>query len=49
MDMLDFEDSIQVSASKFNNVDLILTRNVKDFKGSIIPAKTPDEFLAESR
>ena len=41
----DFEDAvIEVSADE-NNVDYILTRNIKDFKKSIIPAKTPEELL----
>ena len=41
----DFEDAvIEVSANE-NNVDYILTRNIKDFKKSIIPAKTPEELL----
>ena len=42
----DYEDAvIEVSAYE-NNVDYILTRNIKDFRKSIIKAITPDELLA---
>jgi hypothetical protein len=27
------------------NVDYIITRNIKDFKKSVIPAKTPEELI----
>lgn len=41
----DFEDSIQIfCASSIKNIDCIITRNVKDFKGSEIKVLTPDEF-----
>lgn len=41
----DFEDSIQIfAASSIENLECIITRNVKDFKGSEIPILTPDEF-----
>jgi len=41
----DFEDAvIEVSAIN-RNVDYIITRNIKDFKKSIIPAKTPEELI----
>ena len=41
----DFEDAvIEVSAIE-NNVDYIITRNIKDFKKSIISSKTPEELL----
>ena len=41
----DFEDSIQIfCASSIENIDSIITRNVKDFKGSEIQILTPDEF-----
>jgi len=42
----DFEDAvIEVSAIE-KNIDYIITRNIKDFKKSIIPAKTPEELLS---
>jgi len=41
----DFEDSIQIfCASSIENIECIITRNVKDFKGSEIKILTPDEF-----
>jgi len=41
----DFEDSIQIfCASSIDNIDSIITRNVKDFKGSEIKVLTPDEL-----
>ena len=42
----DFEDSIQIfCASTVEKIDCIVTRNVKDFKNSVIPIFTPDEFV----
>lgn len=43
--LTDFEDAIQSTASSFNNIDFIITRNVKDFKKSEIKALTPIELL----
>ena len=41
----DFEDSIQIfCASTVENINSIVTRNVKDFKGSEIKILTPDEL-----
>lgn len=41
----DFEDSIQIfCASSIEKIDCIITRNVKDFKGSEIKILTPDAF-----
>ena len=40
----DFEDAIQiVCASTEDKIDLIVTRNTKDYKYSEIPVLTPDE------
>jgi len=42
----DYEDAvIEVSAS-LNNIDYIITRNIKDFKKSKVKAITPDELIA---
>ena len=41
----DFEDSIQSIASYNHGLDFIITRNVKDFKKSPVPALTPSEYL----
>lgn len=43
----DFEDALQYySAKKVAGIDILVTRNKKDFKQSSIPVATPEEFLA---
>ena len=41
----DFEDSIQYIVSAKNEIDFIITRNLKDYKGSNVPVLTATEFL----
>jgi len=41
----DFEDSIQYETCKENNVDIILTRNSRDFKRGDIKVLTASEFI----
>jgi len=42
----DFEDALQnYAAVNFGDVDVILTRNIKDFKNSENGALTPEEYL----
>ena len=42
----DFEDALQnYSAESNGNVDLILTRNIKDFKNSSLAVMTPENYL----
>lgn len=41
----DFEDALQYYSAKKENVEVIVTRNVKDFLLSELPVLTPDEFL----
>jgi predicted nucleic acid-binding protein len=42
----DFEDALQIiSAYSIDKLDCIVTRNIKDFKGSEIPVLTPDELI----
>ncbi len=41
----DFEDCIQYYTGIENNIDIIITRDLKDFKGSKVPVMTPDEYL----
>ncbi len=43
--MNDFEDGVVAAAAESVGCDLILTRNLADFKKSPVPAVTPDEFL----
>jgi len=44
----DFEDGLQYYSAIENSVDLILTRNKKDFKNSKIPVLTAKEYLASN-
>lgn len=41
----DFEDAVQYSVALANRVDIIITRNHKDFEGGPIPVLSPKEFL----
>ncbi|MCQ2240303.1 PIN domain-containing protein [Treponema sp.] len=41
----DFEDSLQDECAYAINADYIITRNTKDFEGSMVKALTPEEFL----
>jgi hypothetical protein len=41
----DFEDALQSVCAKQFEADFIVTRNVKDFKRSVIPAISPADFL----
>ena len=41
----DVEDCLQTECAKEFSADYIVTRNVKDFQNSTIPAIAPDEFL----
>jgi predicted nucleic acid-binding protein len=42
----DFEDGLQYYSALENDVDIIITRNKKDFKSSRLPVLTSREFLA---
>ncbi len=41
----DFEDAVQHYTALENKMELLLTRNIKDYKNAIIPVATPDRFL----
>ena len=41
----DFEDAVQYYAAISANIDVIITRNIKDYKQSIIPVYTAEQFL----
>ena len=45
--MADFEDAMQVAAARACGARHIVTRNVRDFAQSPIPATTPREALAQ--
>lgn len=44
-DFKDFEDAIQYYAAIESEVDIIITRNLKDFKKSELPVMTGHQFL----
>ena len=41
----DYEDAVQSATAKRIQADCIITRNVKDYQQSAVPAFTPREFL----
>ncbi|MCG2714660.1 MAG: PIN domain-containing protein, partial [Candidatus Marinimicrobia bacterium] len=42
----DFEDALQnYAAEKMGDIDVILTRNTKDFKNSELGVMTPENYL----
>lgn len=41
----DFEDAVQCATAQRIHADYIITRNIRDFQKSKIPAVTPAEFL----
>jgi predicted nucleic acid-binding protein len=43
--MSDFEDALQAAAARVNGAAFIISRNVKDFKLSHVPALTPSDYL----
>ena len=45
--MPDFEDAVVDAVTERNSARYILTRNVKDFAGSSVPAITPTDFLTK--
>lgn len=46
-DFKDFEDAIQYYSAIENDIDVIITRNLKDFKRSKIPVLTADQCLIQ--
>ena len=44
-DFKDKEDGFNYFIAKQNKCDIIITRNIKDFKHSSIPIHTPKQFL----
>jgi predicted nucleic acid-binding protein len=44
-DFSDYEDSLQYFSALRQDCDILITRNVKDFKGAQLPVMTPNEFL----
>jgi len=48
-DFTDFEDALQYYTAIENNLDAIITRNLKDFKKSKIPVMTAEQYLKMSQ
>lgn len=44
-EMSDFEDAVVDAVAERNGASYILTRNIKDFAGSVVPAILPVDFL----
>jgi len=44
-DFSDFEDAVQYYAAASAKADVIITRNIKDYKQSTIPVLTAEQFL----
>lgn len=43
--MSDFEDAVVDAVAERTGASCILTRNIKDFAGSVVPAITPTDYL----
>lgn len=46
-EFLDFEDAVQNSVANRKGLDILITRNIKDYKASTITVHTPESFLSE--
>lgn len=46
--MADFEDAMQCAAAVHAGVDFIVTRDIGDYAGSVLPAILPADFLAQA-
>ncbi len=47
MRMNDFENALQVAAAISIDAEFIVTRNIGDYRGSVIPVLTPRNFLLQ--
>jgi len=44
----DFEDALQNYAAEYNSgINFIITRNIKDYKNSLLEVLTPNDFLSQ--
>ncbi len=41
----DYEDALLIACATRCKIECIITRNLKDFTGSIVPVQSPDDFL----
>jgi predicted nucleic acid-binding protein len=44
-DFSDFEDCLQMKSAQTVSADYIITRNINDFRGSLIPTMLTEDFL----
>jgi predicted nucleic acid-binding protein len=44
-DFRDFEDALQYYTATANNIKMLITRNIKDYKQADIPVMTAEQFL----
>ena len=42
----DFEDAVQHFTAVSHKMDILITRNIKDYKNAILPVKTAADFLS---
>lgn len=48
-DFSDFEDALQHYSALENGIDILITRNLKDFQKSLLPVMTGEQFLKSIR
>jgi len=46
-ELTDFEDAVQTESARQNNINVIITRNITDFKKSKLEIYTPSEFISQ--
>ena len=47
-DFADFEDAIQYYTSQENDINILLTRNLRDYKNALLIVQTPETFLVSN-
>ena len=47
-DFTDFEDAIQYYTSQENGINILLTRNLRDYKNASLIVQTPEAFLVSN-
>jgi len=47
LEMKDFEDAVQIASAQADDLDFIITRDVKDYEKSPVKVLTPAEFVQE--
>ena len=46
-ELTDFEDAVQSECASQNDINMIITRNIADFKKSNLEIFTPSEFISQ--